>query len=104
MRRASWTESGLEVVDEPPAPLVAGWARIHVEACGICGTDLHAWHGSVSRALGTTPGHEIVGTVTDGPADLRDVLYAVSPNVTCGQCEHCQSGDPHLCRRGGYGI
>ena len=75
-----------------------------VEACGICGSDLHFWHGHLPRPIGTSPGHEFAGTVVDGPADLADGRYAVSPNVTCGRCEFCTSGRTNLCRRGGYGI
>jgi threonine dehydrogenase-like Zn-dependent dehydrogenase len=54
--------------------------------------------------MGTSPGHELAGTVIDGPAGLPDVRYAVSPNVSCGRCEFCTTGRTHLCRRGGYGI
>ena len=68
MRRAVWTEDGLEVVDDEPGPLEPGWVRLRVEACGICGSDLHFWHGHLRRPLGTSPGHELAGTVVDGPA------------------------------------
>jgi threonine dehydrogenase-like Zn-dependent dehydrogenase len=104
MRRAVWTEAGLEVVEAQPGPIEPGWVRLEVEACGICGSDLHFWHGTLPRALGTSPGHELVGTVLDGPAGLADVRYAVSPNVSCGRCEFCTTGRTNLCRRGGYGL
>jgi threonine dehydrogenase-like Zn-dependent dehydrogenase len=104
MRRAVWSEAGLEVVDDEPGPLEPGWVRLQVEACGICGSDLHFWHGHLRRPLGTSPGHELVGTVVDGPADLADVRYAVSPNVTCGICDFCRTGRTNLCGRGGPGL
>ncbi len=104
MRRAVWTDEGLEVIDEEPPPLEPGWVRLRVEACGICGSDLHFWHGHLRRPMGTSPGHELVGTVVDGPAELADVRYAVSPNVTCGRCDFCRSGRTNLCGRGGPGI
>ena len=78
--------------------------RLRVEACGICGSDLHFWHGDLPRPIGTAPGHELVGTVVDGPAGLPDVRYAVSPNVTCGTCAFCRSGRSNLCGRAGPGI
>lgn len=90
--------------DHEPGPLLPGWVRLRVEACGICGSDLHVWHGSGRRPLGTTPGHELVGTVLDGPPGLADVRYAVSPNVTCGACEFCRTGRTNLCGRGGAGL
>jgi threonine dehydrogenase-like Zn-dependent dehydrogenase len=104
MRRAVWSADGLEVVDGEPGPLEPGWVRLQVEACGICGSDLHFWHGHLRRPLGTSPGHELVGTVVDGPADLADLRYAVSPNVTCGVCDFCRRGRTNLCGRGGPGL
>lgn len=99
MRRALWTRDGLELAEVEPGPLEAGRVRLQVAACGICGSDLHWWHGEMPRPLGTAPGHEIAGTVLDGPAGLDDVLYAVSPNVSCGACEFCRVGRTHLCDR-----
>jgi threonine dehydrogenase-like Zn-dependent dehydrogenase len=104
VRRATWTEDGLEIVEVEPPPLTDGWVRLKVEACGICGSDLHFWHGHLPRPIGTAPGHEFVGTVIDGPAGLPDARYAVSPNVCCGRCDFCTTGRTNLCRRGGYGI
>ena len=104
MRRATWTEDGLDVIEMEPPPLAEGWTRLRVQACGICGSDLHFWHGQVPRPLGTAPGHEIAGTVIDGPPGLPDARYAVSPNVCCGRCDFCTTGRTNLCRRGGYGI
>ena len=104
MRRATWTEDGLEIVEVEPPPLTDGWVRLKVEACGICGSDLHFWHGHLPRPIGTAPGHEFAGTVIDGPTGLPDVRYSVSPNVCCGRCDFCTTGRTNLCRRGGYGI
>ena len=104
MRHAVWTESGLEVQERDPGPLADGWVRLQVEACGICGSDLHFWHGHLRRPLGTSPGHELAGTVVDGPAGLADARYAVCPNVSCGSCEYCRSGRSNLCNQGGPGL
>jgi threonine dehydrogenase-like Zn-dependent dehydrogenase len=104
MRRAVWSDDGLELVDEEPGPLESGWVRLQVEACGICGSDLHFWHRQVRPAVGTSPGHELAGIVVDGPVGLADVRYAVSPNVTCGTCAFCVAGRTNLCGRGGPGL
>ena len=105
MRRAVWTKDGLDLVDDDEVvALEPGWVRLRVEACGICGSDLHFWHGHLRPQLGSSPGHELVGTVLDGPADLADVRYAVSPNVTCGACDFCRAGRTNLCGRGGPGL
>src|SRR5437879_3157232 len=89
MRRAVWTREELVIAEGDPPPLATGWVRLRVEACGICGSDLHAWHGDMLRSLGTAPGHEFVGTVMDGPADLADVRYVGCPAVWCGECDYC---------------
>lgn len=104
MRRAVWTDEGLEIVPDEPGPLPEGWVRLRVEACGICGSDLHFWQGHLRRPLGTSPGHELAGTVVDGPAGLPDVRYAASPNVHCGACAFCRSGRSNLCGQAGPGL
>src|SRR4051795_6848976 len=104
MRKAVWTDDGLSVVDGEPPPLAAGWARLRVEACGICGSDLHFWHGQIARPVGTAPGHEFVGTLLDGPSGLADARYVGCPAISCGVCEYCTTGAPQLCGRGGPGI
>ena len=101
MQRALWNADGLVVEDADPGPLADGWARLRVEACGICGTDLHLADGQLDRPLGTVPGHEFVGTLLEAPAGTPDVRYAASPVVVCGTCEHCLADELNLCRRGG---
>jgi threonine dehydrogenase-like Zn-dependent dehydrogenase len=101
MQRAVWTPDGLVVEDAEPGPLADGWARLQVEACGICGTDLHLLEGQIAPPLGTAPGHEFVGTLLEAPAGTPDVRYAGSPMVVCGTCEHCVADELNLCRRGG---
>ena len=106
MRRAVWTEDELSIDEADPPPLAPGWARLRVEACGICGSDLHFWHRQIARPLGSAPGHEFAGTLIDGPAghDLADVRYVGSPAIFCGTCEYCTIGATHLCGRGAPGI
>jgi len=101
MRRAVWTPGGLVVEDAQPGVLPDGWARLAVEACGICGTDLHFLDGQLDPPLGSVPGHEFVGTLLEAPPGLPDVRYAASPIVACGTCEHCVADELNLCRRGG---
>jgi threonine dehydrogenase-like Zn-dependent dehydrogenase len=96
-RKAQWTDHGLDVVETELPPLPDGWARIRVEACGICGSDLHFWSGPTPRPMGTAPGHEFVGTLIDGPAGTADARYAVCPAMWCGRGEYCVTGSTHLC-------
>jgi threonine dehydrogenase-like Zn-dependent dehydrogenase len=106
MRQAIWTErGGIDVIDGEPPELPAGWVRLRVAACGICGSDIHSYEGGEGRVNGTAPGHEMTGTILDtAVGGLPDSVFAVSPNVTCGRCEYCLTGRTNLCRRGGPGI
>jgi 2-desacetyl-2-hydroxyethyl bacteriochlorophyllide A dehydrogenase len=79
-------------------------AIIAIEATGVCGSDLHIFHGRVPVDPGTTIGHEYVGTVTAvGDAVTR---VAVGDRVlgcflvACGSCTNCLRGDYHRCERG----
>lgn len=80
--------------DEPIAQ--AGDALLEVAAVGICGSDMHAYHGHDDRRPAPLIlGHEAVGRVVEGPMQGRYV--AVNPLVTCGECEACLSGRSNLC-------
>jgi 2-desacetyl-2-hydroxyethyl bacteriochlorophyllide A dehydrogenase len=77
---------------------------IRVEASGICGSDLHIYHGRVPVEPGFTIGHEFVGTVLAAGPDVDRV--AVGDRVlgcfktACGTCVHCLRGDYHRCLNG----
>ena len=74
-----------------------GEVLVRVEAVGICGSDLHAYHGfDDRRPPPLVLGHEAAGTVLTGPSAGRRVV--VNPLVTCGSCGFCDSGRAHLCR------
>jgi len=101
VKRTVWTEDGVELIEAEPDALRPGWARLRVAACGICGSDLHVWHMPASERGPCTPGHEICGTVEQGPAGLADALYAVEPYKSCGKCDACKRGEGPLCARMG---
>src|SRR5262252_5998460 len=66
------------------------------EAVGICGSDMHAYHGHDSRRPPPLVlGHEAAGFVVSGPD--RGARVAVNPLVPCGVCDWCLEGRPHLC-------
>lgn len=78
-----------------PAPL-SDEVLVRVDAVGICGSDMHAYHGhDTRRPAPLVLGHEAAGRVASGPnAGLR---VAVNPLVTCGICGYCADGREHLC-------
>src|SRR5262249_47441790 len=69
---------------------------VRVDAVGICGSDMHAYHGQdTRRAPPLVLGHEAAGRIVSGPnAGAR---VAVNPMVTCGACDWCLDGRVHLC-------
>jgi propanol-preferring alcohol dehydrogenase len=90
--------------------LASDEARIEVLACGICGTDVHLWHGMTlppRAAYPLRPGHEVSGRVVElgrPPSDPDDVregdLVVLHPVRPCGDCAPCGAGLDHLCARG----
>lgn len=78
-----------------PSPM-PGEALIDVEAVGICGSDMHAYHGHDPRRVPPLIlGHELAGTILAGPGAGRRVT--VNPLITCGVCEYCVTGRNNLC-------
>jgi len=106
MHAVTFQAAGEVAVEERPEPELRApdEAIVRVEASGICGSDLHIYHGRVPVEQGFTIGHEFVGTVlAAGPAVER---VAVGDRVlgcfhtACGTCVACLRGDYHRCRRG----
>lgn len=82
--------------DEPEPPLGEGDVLIEVDAVGICGSDLHAYHGHDPRRLPPLIlGHELVGRIVKGPGAGRRAT--VNPLITCGHCDYCVQGRDNLC-------
>ncbi len=69
---------------------------VRVEAVGICGSDMHAYHGhDARRPAPLVLGHEAAGRITSGPRAGERVT--VNPLVVCGTCRACEAGRAHLC-------
>src|SRR4051812_6331034 len=106
MRAVTFQAPGQVRIEEKPDPQLsaADDALIRIEASGICGSDLHIYHGRVPVEQGFTIGHEFVGTVLALGDDVDRV--AVGDRVlgtfhtACATCSSCLRGDYHRCRRG----
>ncbi len=69
---------------------------VRVSACGVCGSDMHAYHGhDERRPAPLILGHEASGQIMSGPRKGERVT--VNPLVTCGHCDACLDGRMHLC-------
>ena len=65
--------------------LVNGESIIKVSASGICGSDMHAYHGKDERRIPPLIlGHEISGIIEEGSHKGKKVV--LNPLITCGQC------------------
>jgi 2-desacetyl-2-hydroxyethyl bacteriochlorophyllide A dehydrogenase len=82
--------------DEPEPTASPGEVLIRVDAVGICGSDMHAYHGRDPRRIPPLIlGHELAGEILAGPGIGRRVT--VNPLITCGRCEFCVQGRNNLC-------
>ena len=78
--------------------LVNGESIVKVSASGICGSDMHAYHGKDERRIPPLIlGHEVSGTILEGTDKGKNVV--LNPLITCGNCEYCNSGSEHLCSK-----
>jgi threonine dehydrogenase-like Zn-dependent dehydrogenase len=94
--QALWIEAGrLEVRELPPPRPAPGEALVRVLRAGVCGTDLELLAGY--REFTGVPGHEFVGRVDAGPADLEGARVVGDINVTCGVCPPCRRSVPEHC-------
>jgi L-iditol 2-dehydrogenase len=86
----------LRLHDEPEPAVAPPDALFHIQAVGICGSDLHWYsHGGIAERTLKSPhvlGHEATALTEDGR------LVGIEPAVPCGQCRLCREGSPNLCR------
>jgi 2-desacetyl-2-hydroxyethyl bacteriochlorophyllide A dehydrogenase len=106
MRAVTFQAPGEVRVEEKPDPelVAADDAVVRVEASGICGSDLHIYHGRVPVEPGFTIGHEFVGTVLAAGDDVERVAAGDRVlgcfHTACATCSACLRGDYHRCRKG----
>lgn len=81
----------------------AGEAQLQVSHCGICGTDLHIFHGAMDARvkMPLVMGHEMSATVSKLGAGVEDFdlgdRVVVMPLAPCGNCPACVAGHSHIC-------
>ena len=93
----------IEVQDLPkPAP-APDEVIVKVAACGVCGTDVHIYHGHLQNEVQppVVPGHEIAGTIESVGSDVtyfrQSQNVCIDPVVACGCCRYCRMARPNLC-------
>lgn len=110
MQKTRPGKGGMEIVQvaEPqPGP---GEVRLQVAAGGVCGTDLHIYHGvpEIARLLKlpVVLGHEISGVVDAVGSGVERVKVgdqvSLESHIPCGTCYPCRLGRTHICRNTRY--
>ena len=97
MKALVYTNPNEMQLQERPYPAAAAdEVVLRIDAVGICGSDMHAYHGhDPRRQPGLVLGHEFAGTVADGPRAGRRVTG--NPLIACGTCDYCAQGRNNLC-------
>lgn len=92
------------VVEQKSAPApAAGEVAVRIAYCGICGTDMHVFHGNMDARVGFERiiGHEMSGTVEalgEGVTGFsKGQKVVVRPLDHCGDCPACNAGHRHIC-------
>lgn len=89
---------------DAPRP-AAGEVLVRVRVCGICGSDLHFYHGQFPSLPTISPGHEFAGEVAEVGEGVTGFAagqrVAVEPIRSCRACAYCNTGQYHLCARRG---
>src|SRR5881409_493713 len=78
---------------------------VKITMAGICGSDLHVYHGrETGLDYGTVMGHEFVGVVEETGPEVRKFRKGekvLSPFTTsCGECFYCRIGLTCRCEKG----
>jgi L-iditol 2-dehydrogenase len=92
----------LEIADLPLPAVGPDEVLVRVQACGICGSDVHGYDGSTGRRIPPiVMGHEAAGTVAAIGADVQGLSVedrvTFDSTVYCGHCEYCAKGEINLC-------
>ena len=117
MRAVVWhgkKDIRVETVPVPPAP-PAGWVKIKVAWCGICGSDLHEYvagpifipadapHPLTGKQGSVILGHEFTGTIVELGAGVTGLKVGdlVAPDACqhCGECLPCREGRYNVCEK-----
>ena len=92
------------VTDLPTPHAGPGELVLRNQVCGVCGTDVHIYHGEPGSADVNPPvvlGHEYSGEVVEVGEGVTGFAVGdhvtVDPNIYCGHCAYCQNGKKQLC-------
>jgi S-(hydroxymethyl)mycothiol dehydrogenase len=86
------------IVVPDPGP---GEAKVRIQACGVCHTDLHYREGGIGDDFPYLLGHEAAGVVESVGSDVTGVapgdFVVLNWRAVCGECRACRRGKPWYC-------
>ena len=97
------TEPGKIIFREIPRPeAMAGEVRIKIMNIGVCGSDIHVYHGKHPfTKYPVTQGHEVSGRIVSVGSEVLGLTVGqkvtIEPQVYCGKCYPCRHGKYNLC-------
>jgi len=103
MRQAVMTQPGRIEFNEVAEPVAGpGEILLRVKKIGVCGSDIHVWHGlHPFTPYPVVQGHEfsaVVEAVGEGVSKVKPGMKATAaPQKVCGVCNPCKRGDYHIC-------
>lgn len=104
MKAAVFLSQGRIEIQESADPVPgADEVLVRVTACGVCGTDVHIYHGHITEDIQppVVLGHEIAGVIEAFGDKVRRFrpgqTVCVDPVVGCGSCQYCHTARTNLC-------
>ena len=103
MRQATMTAPGVIEIGEAPSPSPgAGEVLLRVQRIGVCGSDVHVYHGKHPfTPYPVVQGHEFSAVVEAVGPNVGNIrvgdLVTATPQRVCGACRPCLRGDYHIC-------
>lgn len=103
MKQQVMTEPKKIIFQEVDVPKVKeNEVKIRIENIGICGSDIHVYHGEHPfTKYPVTQGHEVSGEIVEVGNLVKDLksgqAVTIEPQVTCGHCHPCRHGKYNLC-------
>lgn len=103
MKQAVMTAPGkIEFRESPMPPVQAGQALVKIMRIGVCGSDIHVYHGKHPyTSYPVVQGHEVAGQVVSVALGISEFApgdkVTIQPQVTCGRCYPCTHGSYHIC-------
>lgn len=103
MKQAVMTAPGKIEFREVPVPEPAtGEVLVRMKRIGVCGSDLHVYHGTHPyTSYPVVQGHEVCGVIEKTGPSVRGLtvgdMVTIQPQVTCGNCYPCRHGNYHIC-------